>query len=242
NGTVKCWGRNNYGQLGDDNTGTDASTPVDVAGGLSGVNKIATDGGGYHTCAVLNTGALKCWGRNENGQLGDSKVSGASSDLPVDVSGLASGVSDVAVSNTNTCALLETGGVKCWGYNGHGEVGNSTSGVDVVVPDNVTGLSSGVTKIVNGYYHTCALLNSGTMKCWGSGLSGQIGDGAKTSYLEPADVTNLNYVADITAGGHTVCVKLIPGTAKCWGGNNEAQLGIGIGKFIPFPILVIASE
>ena len=113
-GAVKCWGSNQYGQLGTGNIST-TNAPTDVLGLASGVTAIAT--GGWSTCALVN-GGVKCWGRNDVGQLGISNTESIS--IPVDVQGLTSGVAAIAAggnaaSNSTTCAVLTAGKVKCWG-------------------------------------------------------------------------------------------------------------------------------
>jgi alpha-tubulin suppressor-like RCC1 family protein len=116
-GAVKCWGDNQYGQLGDGTT-TNSLTPIDVVGLGSGV--VAIDASFGDTCAVLDTGGLKCWGDNEYGQLGDGTTT--DSHVPVDVSGLTSGVAAVSSGRWHACAITTAGGAKCWGANFEGEV------------------------------------------------------------------------------------------------------------------------
>jgi alpha-tubulin suppressor-like RCC1 family protein len=133
-GRVKCWGCNSYGQLGDDTT-TWRMTPVDVSGVASGVAAIAA--GAEHTCALTSGGGVKCWGRNAYGQLGDDTTTDRHT--PVDVSGLASGVTVIAAGESHACALTNGGGVKCWGSNAYGQIGDGTFGyhstpVDVLWP------------------------------------------------------------------------------------------------------------
>src|SRR5919201_308783 len=118
-GTVKCWGDNYWGQLGDGTT-RDRGTPVNVSGLPRGVRAIAA--GDLHTCALTAAGGVKCWGDNASGRLGDGTTS--ERHTPVTVSGLASGVSVVAAGGNHTCALTAAGGVKCWGFNEYGQLGD----------------------------------------------------------------------------------------------------------------------
>jgi alpha-tubulin suppressor-like RCC1 family protein len=180
-GGLKCWGWNVYGQLGDGTT-TNRTAPVDVVGLTSGVAAVAP---GYeHTCALTTAGNLKCWGNSGSGQLGDGTTTNRTA--PVDVVGLTSGVAAVAAGYYHSCALTTTGGVKCWGYNGYGELGDGTT-TDRTTPVGVVGLTSGVAAVAAGRYHTCAV-RTGNLKCWGNNV-GQLGDGTQTDRWTPVDVT-----------------------------------------------------
>jgi alpha-tubulin suppressor-like RCC1 family protein len=215
-GAVKCWGSNSDGQLGDGTT-TNRLTPVTVSGLGSGVSAISV--GASHSCAVLVTGAVKCWGNNQFGKLGDGTKT--SSSTPVAVSGLSSGVSAIAAGANHTCALLRTGGVKCWGD--AGKTGDG-SGQERVTPVDVSGMSSGVSSIAAGFYHTCALLKSGTVKCWGSADRGATGDGGGGDAPGSA-ISNLSPgVVAIAAGERHNCALLTTGTVKCWGWNDLNQV------------------
>jgi alpha-tubulin suppressor-like RCC1 family protein len=133
-GAVRCWGSNDYGQLGNGNT-TSTSAPVGVTGLGSGV--AAVSAGGYHSCAVTSAGAAKCWGLNGNGELGNGAV--IDSSAPVAVSGLGSGVAAVSAGGYHSCAVTSAGAAKCWGSNGDGQLGNATTN-DSAVPVDVFGL------------------------------------------------------------------------------------------------------
>ncbi|OGT41708.1 MAG: hypothetical protein A3F13_03015 [Gammaproteobacteria bacterium RIFCSPHIGHO2_12_FULL_40_19] len=192
-GTIQCWGANESGQLGNGTT-TNSLAPVTVSG-LSGV--IAISGGSAHVCALLNTGAVKCWGLNTSGQLGNGTTT--TSTTPVDVSGLSSGVSAVTAGDFHTCALMNTGGEKCWGNNFHGQLGNGTTAINSSVPIDVSGLSSGVRSIVNGNGSSCALLTSGVMKCWGYNAYGQLGVGTNNNTNTPTSIITTGLLGPILA-------------------------------------------
>lgn len=156
---------------------------VQVAG-LSGVTAIAA--GQIHTCALLSSGAVKCWGNNGSGELGTGSASGpetcggsssgfSCSTTPVDVTGLTDAVSIAAGStSSHTCVITSSKKAMCWGDNTYGQLGNGTM-TDSATPVEVTGLNGNTETISVGGSHTCALLSSGGVKCWGKNDYGQLG-------------------------------------------------------------------
>ena len=237
-GGVKCWGYNEYGQLGN-NSVTDSATPVDVTGLGSRVTSISA--GAYHTCALLVTGGAKCWGMNGAGQLGNNSTN--ASNIPVDVSGLSSDVAAISAGGDFTCALLITGGVACWGDNSAGALGDNTT-ISSLIPVNVSGMSSGVAAIAAGEYGPCALLTSGGVKCWGLNEKGQLGNNSNAySSSIPVDVSGLaSGVAAISKGYDHSCALLANGGVKCWGWNRDGQLGNNLSTDSHIPVGVMGLE
>lgn len=218
-GTIRCWGENEYGQLGN-NTTKDSSLPVVVSGLSNGVGVAA---GASHTCAVSNDGTVHCWGYNWWGQLGNGSYD--DSRIPVPVSNLNNGIAVIA-GGSHTCALLSNDTVRCWGYNGYGQLGNSSSSNYSNIPVEVTDLDD-VALLAAGSLHTCAVLNNGNVRCWGYNGDGQLGNGTNSNSNIPVDVINLEDVTTLAAGSSHTCAALIDGTVKCWGNNGGGQLGNG---------------
>jgi YD repeat-containing protein len=227
NGTMRCWGRNSEGQLGN-GTFTSSSTPVLVSGLFKAVDVTA---GESHSCALISDGTIKCWGRNDEGELGDGTFN--SSSVPVTVSGITNAVAFGAGRN-HTCVVLTDGTIKCWGQNNHGQLGNGTF-IDSSIPIPVTGISN-ASKVAGGNSHTCSLLVTGKVKCWGNNGLGEMGNG--TSYDDPfpplgeatpVNVTGVLTAVDISANvtGQFTCVVLADTTVQCWGLNERGELGVG---------------
>jgi hypothetical protein len=215
-GGLSCWGNNTSGELGDGTT-MDRTTPVAVVGLGSGVQAVSA--GNQHACALTTGGGVKCWGDNADGQLGDGTT--GDSHVPVDVVGLGSGVAAVSAASNHSCALTTGGGVKCWGRNHRGQLGDATN-TDSPVPVDVSGLGSGVAAIEAGgiFGHTCALTSSGGAKCWGANLFGQLGDGTNDDSSVPVDVSGLSSGVAALATNPVyslVCALTTAGGVKCWG-------------------------
>lgn len=217
-GEVYCWGSNVYRQLGDGTT-TDRLQPVRVTA-LS-VQPVAIASGYNHNCVLTKTGAVKCWGLNQYGQLGDGTTAEVA--MAIDVVGLSSDVTAIAGGRRHGCAL-QSGGVKCWGSNDHGQLGTGNTNASLV-PVQVVGLESGVTGIAAGERTSCAILTGGEAKCWGQNYYGQLGDGTTIDAPLPTPVAGLaSGVVNITPGMHGTCFVLQSGATKCSGwflGNGD---------------------
>ncbi|MDF1761214.1 MAG: hypothetical protein P1U40_11835, partial [Coxiellaceae bacterium] len=222
-GSVKCWGDNYWGQLGDGTT--EERHQATESPFTSYTTQLVS--GHAHTCRLMTDGRVQCWGRNTYGQLGDGTSFFRT--RPVDVANITDAVS-ITAGNDYTCALLKNGEVKCWGENDKGQLGNN-SYKNSYVPVTVHSLSIGVSAIAAGRNHTCALLRTGHMTCWGDNVRGQLGDGTLSTRTTPVAVSNLSsnrwHVASIAAGANNSCAILSNGTMKCWGANFYGQLGIG---------------
>jgi alpha-tubulin suppressor-like RCC1 family protein len=248
-GTVWCWGDNSNGQLGN-GTFTESTVPVQVmdpAGNapLTDVARIAA--GQSHACAVTNAGAALCWGDNSKGELGNG--SEIVSNLPVAVSGLATGVATIAAGSDFTCAVTTDGGAKCWGDGVSGQLGNGTS-ANSTTPSTVlaaTGSSplSGVVTLSAGFENACALTAESNVLCWGANGSGQLGNGAVSSASAlPVEILNSNGkspladVIAISSGLDSNCAVTATGTTECWGANASGQLGNGNSANSSTPVVV----
>ncbi|MCP5468386.1 MAG: DUF4215 domain-containing protein [Deltaproteobacteria bacterium] len=241
-GKVKCWGKNAFGKLGYgnmDNIGDD-ELPSSVGTVDIGAKVIQLAAGDFHTCALLETGEVTCWGDNTHGELGYGNIDNIGDDeLPSSVGTVDIGakVIQLAAGDLHTCALLETGEVYCWGRNTHGELGygNMDNIGDDELPSSAGPVDIGgnVIQLTAGIFHTCALLETGEVYCWGDNTGGQlgygntdnIGDDELPSSAGPVDIGG--NVIQLTAGAFNTCALLDTGKARCWGSNGYGELGYG---------------
>jgi alpha-tubulin suppressor-like RCC1 family protein len=260
-GPVKCWGDNSYGQLGLGNIETRGDEAGEMGTVLStvelgiGRTAVALAAGDNYTCALLDNGAVKCWGDNTYGQLGLGDFERRGDQLyemgdALPAVDLGSGRTALAITAgfNHTCALLDNGSVKCWGENDMygllglgdterrgdqpGEMGDALPAVD---------LGSGRTAIAvtAGGYHTCALLDDDTIKCWGNNYSGELGvedsddrgwgAGQMGDALPAVDLGSGHIPVAVTAGGYHTCALLDDNSIKCWGANDFGGL-LGLGE------------
>jgi alpha-tubulin suppressor-like RCC1 family protein len=233
-GGVKCWGDNTAGQLGN-GTNEDSHLPLDVSGLTSGM--IAVAAGGWHSCALTGGGGVKCWGANQHGELGDGSTQ--DSVIPVEVSGLTSGVAAVTAGDDFTCAVTIRGGVKCWGNNSSGQLGNGTS-EDSNVPVDVRGLENGARSVAAGRSHACAVTGAGGVMCWGDNFFEKLGTKEIKESNSPLKVTGMDHaVRSLALGEDHSCALTELGSVKCWGDGIWGQLGGGKKDFGYEPVDVI---
>lgn len=229
-GSVWCWGINAEGQLGD-GTATTRRLPVRV----TGLPRPATALGlGYDAgCAVLDDGSVWCWGRAGDGGIGAPDM--LRSNVPLRVAGLTEPAVSLGVGGTHLCAVLEGGGVACWGENGRGQLGvegssprRAATRVDTLVGE--------AAEAVGGQFHTCARLRSGAVWCWGQNVFGTLGDGGFADRSAPREVSLRASAVALSTQTNHVCAALDDGTTWCWGYNTDGQLGNGGRAVSPRPV------
>ena len=250
-GEVSCWGNNGAGQLGIGSTLHKGSPQAEIDLG-TGRTATAVAVGIRTVCAVLDDGSVKCWGAGTSGVLGqgDGTNRGASladlgdALLPVPL-GTGRTATAVAVGSTFACAVLDDGSVRCWGENGSGQLGqgDTTDRGDQpgelgdALPPIPLGTGRTATAITAGDEFACALLDDGSVKCWGNNVRGQLGvgdtanrgdQGAELGDALPSVPLGTGRTATaVTAGAAHACARLDDATVRCWGYNNVGQLGQG---------------
>lgn len=255
--TVKCWGGNSSGQLGQgstanlgDNSGEMSSlAAIDLGTGRTPTQIAA---GYYHSCALLDNATIKCWGYSGNGELGQGNTSvlgdatGEMGDsLPTVNLGTGRTATQIFANFFATCAILDNSTTKCWGYNSFGGAGQGhTSHVgdeSNELGDYLSAIDFGTgrtaTQISSGQYHTCATLDNATAKCFGRNAYGELGQGNTTHLgdnsgemgenLTAIDLGTGRTATQMSAGSSYSCALLDNGTVKCWGSNSYGQLGQG---------------
>ncbi len=211
-GEVYCWG-NLYSSVGlGAGSDTGSTTPVKVAG-LRGVTAISAGGG--HTCAMLNS-AVRCWGANGNGQLGDGTTTNRLT--PTAVVGLETSVVALAAGGNHTCAVLEGGALRCWGFNYAGELGDGTT-TQRLTPVAVSGLDRDVQAVSAGEVRTCAVLVGGSVRCWGRRHIDHV------TVTTPELILGLGNVVHIETSAVASCALLSDKSVRCWGENRYGWIG-----------------
>jgi alpha-tubulin suppressor-like RCC1 family protein len=251
-GKVRCWGSGHYGQLGYGSNESFGSSRATVPSSLGDVIVSSTQrvvqisAGVEHTCALLDNGAVRCWGHGAYGRLGYgdeiSRSKANSGDVNVSAKNR---VVQVSAGGAHTCALLDNGRVRCWGLDDVGQLGYGKSDYvgerKVLVPSNAGDVNvSGVLDVVQisaGWMHTCALLEDGSVRCWGRGSLGRLGYGSsETAGNHPANVPSdlgnvpisaTHRAVQVSAGNTHTCALLSNGKVRCWGNGGGGRLGYG---------------
>jgi alpha-tubulin suppressor-like RCC1 family protein len=240
---IECWGDGRYGELGD-GVGTgkpnrNIPTPVfglqgSASGGPGGPVQVSA--GGEHTCAVISTNQVECWGNNTfGGEIGDGTL--VNRTLPTLVIGLTSGVQQISEGDVVGCALTQTLGAACWGE----ADGNDFNLHDTAVA--VAGLSGGLAQLAAGFDVACALSTSESLECWGNNQFGEVGNGTDTPQATPVPVTawpgGSVSVGSVSVGQSDTCALSIANSPFCWGYGSDGELGNGHTNQSDVPVSVI---
>ncbi|MCB9738757.1 MAG: hypothetical protein H6747_05780 [Deltaproteobacteria bacterium] len=223
-GAVRCWGRNTYSALGQAGS-SNVVEPTLVADMPGKVAQVAV--GEYATCVRLVDGKVACWGNNSAATLGQGSESNVTEIKPQLVAGLVDTV-DLTCGHAHCCAVDKAGDLKCWGYNGYGQLGDGSkknAGSPVAVYD-----ISKVAQVDAAMHTTCAVLQDHTLRCWGQNSNGQMGTGDTFDSTVPMKVTGVDKVEQVAMGVNTTCIVLQTGEVRCCGLNTASRLGLGHGS------------
>ena len=225
-GSYACWGSNSLGQSGIGLYAGIAAAPLTGYPALV-TNAVAIAAGEVHTCVLLATNEVSCWGANSQGQLGRNSVS-ASEPVPMVIPNMTN-ATGLDLGATHSCARITVGQALCWGSNVNGQLGLNTAVVThSTIPQAIPNLilaGANVAAVTGGKYHTCAKLADQTVRCWGSNSQGQLGDGTRSNSFNAVTLTGLSGVQSISAGVYTTCALTTTGAAVCWGSYTQASGG-----------------
>ena len=229
-GATYCWGRNNFGQLGNGNTGTDSNMPVPVTGGHS-FTKVSA--GRDHVCALTSAGAAYCWGRNVTGELGNGTTD--NSNVPALVTG-GHVWTDIDANGTDTCGLTTTGDVYCWGGPPSKLVG------PWVTEPTLLGGGLKFKEVSTGWFlHRCGVTTDDDAYCWGQNFYGELGNGSDTTDSgTPEPVSGGLKFKTVQAGAQFSCGLTVAGDAYCWGrdaGNGTLGQGSAVSSAVPLKVV-----
>jgi RHS repeat-associated protein len=231
-GDVVCWGSDSAGQLGDGtaSAGTNAPTqPLALPSPTTGIEL-----GSLHSCALVADGDISCWGADTSGQDGDGTPL-ANLDEPSDPIGIPQRESgeSLGLGDSHSCAVYVGGEITCWGSDAQDQLGNGTGFNDESDPPSTITLpgTAAATTVVGGGTHSCAVLTSGDLTCWGVGLRGQLGLGVTVDHQpEAANLVQFQTTGPVTAidaGASHTCAVHQNGDLVCWGWMRDGRLGNG---------------
>ena len=232
-GNVSCWGSGADGQLGNGVSGTSYAQPSPVLTSSLGTGRtaVAVSTGTRHSCAILDTGSVSCWGSGGSGRLGNG--AGSQQTTPTQTSSLGVGrtAANISLGGSHSCVILDNGAVSCWGGGGYGQLGNgATSSQSTPTLTSSLGTGRSAVAISAGNRHTCVILDNGAVSCWGSNADGQLGNGGTSSSSTPTLTSSLGTgrtAISISAGNRHTCAVLDNGAVSCWGHGGVGQLGNG---------------
>jgi alpha-tubulin suppressor-like RCC1 family protein len=224
-GTVRCWG-----------TSFDFSQTSSIPATVLGVSSAsAVTMGDQHACAALLDGTVACWGDNSQGQLGVDPGTLAFSAEPLLVDGVADVIS-LSAAGYHTCALLLDQSIVCWGDNFTGVLGQDPVAVGFSAAPVPIALPALATRVEAGAVHVCAVLDDGTVACWGDNTFGQLGVDPTVTPLSivPVSPALVDLAADVAAGADFTCASLIDSSVYCWGNELDGRLGFDDGEAFTF--------
>ncbi len=226
NGHAKCWGDNEFGQLGNGESGGLEETPVAVT---ESTNIAQIYAGWKHSCALDVEGQIWCWGNNEYGQLGDGGLEDSTVPVAVDTSDIAGDIVDLALGEHHSCARTEQGRLYCWGRNRDGEIGLGIADDEEPLPQRVEEFhGDAVVDVDAGAGHTCAVveeIGDQHLYCWGRNTNGQVGNGSSADTRAPEHVDALTDVVSVEVGSEHSCALAEDGL-YCWGRTSQGRLGV----------------
>jgi alpha-tubulin suppressor-like RCC1 family protein len=248
--SVRCWGDNASGQLGD-GTKTSRAAPANVViterdgshSLLAGVTHIAI--GSDHACAVLDDTSLACWGMNWTGELGDNTFTDSLSPVPVTIDERGkpelTDIDTITVNGLHSCArFASTWQLACWGNNVQGQLGDPAVSVETWSP---VGVALGVAAVDAGEESTCAMLADGRLARWGGNSYGQLANGSTGSDRVPNVVVSIPKITSLSVGAYHACAVLPDTTVRCWGRGDSGQLGGGSPTPMSVnPVPVVAAQ
>ena len=248
-GKLYCWGNNNNGKngIGTTNTEKSPSTPVTFEEDTI-IEKISI--GLYHSCAIDSDNAVWCWGRAWNGNLGSGDdATDQYSPVKVELPGANDFATEIAAGERFTCALLGNGAISCWGYDGSYQLGDSLeTTADQNTPQSYVSLPSGriAVDVDAGQHHACAVLDNGSIVCWGHNNYGMLGFGPYSSIANslPQYINTTQSVSftQVSTGYDHTCALLENGTGMCWGRNTHGQLGNDSTTDSHYPVYINQSQ
>lgn len=237
-GSLKCWGRNSVGQIGNGTTSSRYTSKYEVGPGFTKVVANRYLAIYSATCGLESNGTpnVKCWGSNNYGHLGNGTTTISFS--PVSISGT-DVYTHIEAGHSFFCGITSTGTTKCWGHGFNGKLGDGTT-VQRNSPTQIfssAGMGN-LVKISLGRDHACGIDNSAKLWCWGSGITGQLGNGSNTNALVPTEIDPGTPYSEVSLGENHSCGITTSGVLKCWGQGVSYQLGTGSTSSVNTPTVV----